>query len=490
MNNNVNTSTHGFSNKELLQMDVIEIYKLLLKGQIKKFPSGVWTSKDSIKDANRCCKYLLEEVLKWTTEDIKSSLNKSIFKKYKLSGMLQQVYKNSPYEAIMSLYPNQFKPYELSCTPNKIWEDKDNRILAMDWLINTKLKWTDEDIINKYNNKILIENKLEGLLLVVKGNAFLLLDEYMPNKFKESELKYSNYSINYWKDKQNRIKAIKNMIENVLKWNEIQIKKDLSIKTFKENNLDILLEYYYDNTPYKALQEAYPNIYMPWQLSTLPCNYWNSKQNRIKAVKWLFEIQLEWSIEDIKQKVNKSVFEDNGLATLLYKNKDGIYSVILEAYPYKIKKWELPFRSSFYWEDRKNRTKALKYLFTKILKWSKEDIVNNISKNTFLDNGLRGLLRYYKGSPYNAIKDYFPKENIKPWELQSVPKGYWTYEENRIEFMIWMIDKFDINLNNIDKVTKSFMLDNKLYGIVYSQYNSSTKIFKQDLKMIIQNKFD
>lgn len=475
-----------FSNSKLLQMDIIHVYKLLLEGQIKKFPPGIWISPNAINNANRCCRYLLDEVLKWTQEDIKLKLNKSVFRKYKLSGMLQTVYNNSPYEVIMSLFPNQFKPWELSCVPNKVWEDKNNRILAMDWLINTKLKWTDNDIVNKYNSQVLIDNNLGGLLSISKGNAFLLLEEYAPNKFKESDFKDVNYYILYWKDKKNRIADIKNMIEDVLKWDETQVKQNLSIKTFKENNLDILLRYYYDNNPHNALQEAYPHKYLPWDLSSLPSCYWNEKKNRVKAVKWLFEIKLDWSIEDIKQKVNKSVFEDNGLATLLWKNKDGIYSVILEAYPYKIKKWELPFRNSLYWEDRNNRVKALNHLFNKTLKWSKEDIKNNISKKVFIDNGLRSLLTYYNESPYNAIKDYLPKENIKPWELQTVPKGYWTHEKNRMEFMNWMIDEFDINLDNIEKINKQFMLKNRLYGIVFSQYNSSTKRFKEDLVKVIE----
>lgn len=485
---NKNIRIGEFSNAELLNMDIIEIYKLLLEGRIRRFPPGIWECPEAKENSIRCIKYLLEDILQWNIEDIKSNIRMKVFIKYKLSGMMQKLYGNSPYEALSLVYPNQFMPWELHEAPTRIWLEKENRILAMDWLINTKLKWTDEDIIMKYNNQILIDNNLGGLLSEGgKGSAFSLLDEYMPGKFQPWELEASMSSINYWKNKENRVNAIKNMIENVLKWDENQVKNNLSQKTFKEHRLSGLFYNYYNGSPYQVLEEVYPQKYLPWELSCSPLGYWDIKENRIKAVKWIFETKLKWSIDDIKKNVSQNIFKEYGLASLLGKQKGGLYTIISEAYPNQIEEWELPFTSNLYWQNKDNRIKALNYLFNDVLKWSTEDIKKNISQKIFLKNGLNGLLKYYNGSPYQILKEYLPNEDIKPWELPVAPNGLWQDKNNCIEAMEWMIKEFNITLDNINKVTREFLEKNKLYSIVSTQYNNSMSAFQNDLIDIIKS---
>lgn len=487
-NRNKNIRIGEFSNAQLLEMDIIEIYKLLLEGRIRRFPPGIWECPEAKENSIRCIKYLLEDILKWDIEDIKKNIRMKVFIKYKLSGMMQTLYGNSPYEALSEVYPNQFMPWELHEAPTRIWFDKENRLLAMDWLIHTKLKWTHEDIINYYNNQVLIDNNLGGLLSEGgNGSSFSLLDEYMPNKFQPWELKSSMSALNYWKNKENRVTAVKDMIENVLKWNKSQIKTNLTQKTFKEHNLGGLLNNYYNGSPYQALEEAYKGKFLPWELSSTPIGFWDIKANRITAIKWLFETQLKWSIEDIKKNINQNVFKEYGLATLLGKYKGGLYQLVSETYPNQIQEWEMPFTSSLYWKNKNNRIKALDYLFNDVLKWSKDDIKKNISQKIFLNNGLNGLLKYYDGSPYKVITEYFPNEDIKPWELPIAPNGLWKNKNNCIDAMIWMIDKFNITLDNINEVKREFLEKHKLYNIVSTQYNHSISAFKEELINIIKN---
>lgn len=486
---NKNIRISEFSNAELMNMDIVKVYKYLLEGRITRFPPGVWENPEAIENSIKCIKYLLEEVLKWDIEDIKSNIRMSVFIKYKLSGMMQKLYGNSPYEAISLVYPNQFMPWELHEAPTRIWHDKNNRLLAMDWLINTKLKWSEEDIINKYNGQVLIDNNLGGLLSEGgKGSAFVLLDEFMKGKFKCWQLKSSISPLSFWKNKDNRVHAIKNMIENILKWDDSQVKKYISQDTFKQHDLNGLLQNYYNGSPFKALEEAYPDKYLPWELSCVPTGFWDDKKNRVTAIKWLFETKLNWSIDEIKEKVSQNTFKENGLVTLLGKQKGGLYAIIAEAYPDEIHEWELPFTDSSFWENKDNRIKALDYLFNNVLHWSIDDIKNNLSQRTFVENGLSGLLKYHNGSPYSVIAEYFPNEDIKPWELPVVPNGFWKKDENCMNATRWMIDKFNINLDNIEDISKSFLEKHKLYGIVVNKYNKSMKEFRQDLVNILKHK--
>lgn len=487
---NKNIRISEFSNAELLNMDILEIYKLLLDGRITRFPPGIWENPEAIENSLKCTKYLLEDILNWDLETVKCKIRMSVFTKYKLGGMMQKLYNNSPYDVLSKLYPNKFMPWELHEAPTKIWHNKENRLKAMDWLINTKLKWSREDIINNYNNKVLINNHLGGLLSEGgNGSSFSLLDEFMPGEFKSWELKASISPLNFWKDKNNRVFAIKNLIENTLKWNEEDIKKHLNQSTFRAHGLDGLLQNYYNGSPYKALQDAYLNKFLPWELSAVPTGFWDDRNNRINATKWLFETKLKWSIDDIKKKVNQKVFIDNGLASLISKLDGGVYAIVLEAYPNEIQEWDFPFISSTYWEIKENRVKALDFLFKKRLNWNVDDIKKNISQKVLTKNNLAGLLKYHNGSPYLVIKEYLPNEDVKAWELSVLPNGFWKNDDNYYDLINWMVNKFNLNENNINTLTRTFLEKYKLYSLVKSRYGGSMIKFREDLREILVSKY-
>ena len=487
---NKNIRISEFSNKQLLEMDILEIYKLLLEGRITRFPPGIWENPEAEQNSLRCAKYLLEDILNWNIEDIKSKIRMSVFIKHKLGGMMQTLYGNSPYEILSKLYPNKFMPWELHEAPTKIWHSKENRLKAMDWLINKHLKWSREDIINKYNNKVLTDNNLGGLLSEAgRGSSFRLLEEFAPGEFKPWELKSSSSGINYWESKDNRVNAIKNLIENILGWDEEQVKKYLTQDTFNNNDLSGLIACSaYNGSPYKALNEAYPNKYLPWELPAVPTGFWDIKDNRINATKWLFETKLKWSIDDIKKKVSQKVFVENGLASLIAKLDGGVYAIVLEAYPNEIQEWDFPYISATYWEIKENRIKALDYLFNERLNWNVDDIKKNISQKVLTKNNLSGLLKYHNSSPYLVIKEYLPYENIKAWELPILPNGFWAKDENYYDLIDWMIDKFNLNVNNIDMLTREFMDKYKLYSLVKSRFGSSMIKFRENLMEILKNK--
>lgn len=484
---NKNVRMSKYSNAQLMTMDVIDVYKLVISGEVVRFPPGFWENEEALENSIICTKYMIEEILQWSIEDVKSNIRVETFVNNKLGGMLQSLYGNSPYAILSLVYKDKFMPWELHECPKSTWSDKNNRIAAMNWLFNVRLKWTREDIINHYNNQVLIDNDLGGLLSEGgQGSSFKLLNEYMEGEFKPWELKSSPVSLGYWSKKENRVYAIRDLIENVLKFDEEQVKKYLNQELFVKNNLNGLIMNYYNGSPFKALDEAYPNTYLPWELSCTPSNYWNSKENRIKATKWLFEIRLKWSVEDIKKNVSQRVFIENGLGALAVKLKGGLYSLVNEAYP-EIRKWEFPFVSVSYWHEEENRVDALDYLFKEKLQWSVEDIKKNISQKLLMENNLAGLLKYYNGSPYQLVSDYLKEENIKAWELPVVPNGFWKKDENCLDAIKWLIEKFDINKDNIDKVTKSFLIENSVYGLVFNKYNKSMKDFKNDLYIMLDS---
>ena len=102
------------SKDELYKLSAVEVYKMVLRGDLKNFPKGFWTYEDTKKNAIDISKYLIEEILSWSHEDIKSNLDQKTFFSNRLYTMLNKVYGGSPFEVINSVYPNKFKPWELN----------------------------------------------------------------------------------------------------------------------------------------------------------------------------------------------------------------------------------------------------------------------------------------------------------------------------------------------------------------------------------------
>jgi hypothetical protein len=115
----------------------------------------------------------------------------------------------------------------------------------------------------------------------------------------------------HWSNKENRIAAVKLLAE---KYGNKLTKKD-----FHENKLEGLLQRAGGITA--ALQEAGLIGEFPW-LSHLrvPQGYWNEKENRIRAVKWLIKKARNLKADD---------FEDNRLVGLL-KHYEGSPTKALE----------------------------------------------------------------------------------------------------------------------------------------------------------------
>ena len=328
-----------YTKEELYKMDAVDVYKMVLKGEIRKtFPKGFWQQPEAKQNAAKCTRYLIEEILKYDDDDIKEKNSKSIFIKNKLAGMLVICFNNSPYEAINSVYPNEFKEWEFGNTSRGYWENKENGIKATKWLIEEKLKLSDKELKEQLSQKLFIDNGLSGMLQYCFNNSpYEAINNAYPNKFKEWEFKVVPQG--YWDNKENGIKATKWLIEEKLKLNDEEIKEQLSANLFKDNGLSGMLQYCFDDSPYKAINTTYPNKYKEWEFKVVPRGYWEDKENRIKVTKWLIEEKLKLSDEELKEQLSFSLFEDDGLGTMIkYYFNGSPYEAINEAYHGKFKK--------------------------------------------------------------------------------------------------------------------------------------------------------
>lgn len=328
----------GSLKEDLFKLPAIEVYKIVLVGdEIKNFPAGFWTRPEAEENAIECMKYLFEEILNYSIEDIKKKFDRDLFAKYRLGGMTSRVFKQNMYNAINVAYPGKIHPWELSFKSFGMWDKEEDRIKAIKWLVEDKLNMTDEDIKEKFTLKLLRDNGLGGLAAKFSCVPYKAIELTYPGRFKPWEFKMSPGGV--WDSDENKLEAIKWLVEEKLKFNDDDIKRYFSAKLISENGLRGLLKNF-KSSPYLLLDFAYPGRFKPWELSQSPNNTWGSNEIKVEAIKWLIEERLKFSDDDIRHKLSNKVFKENGLSGLLYQFGNSYYAAIDFAYPGRFKREE------------------------------------------------------------------------------------------------------------------------------------------------------
>ena len=109
-----------------------------------------------------------------------------------------------------------------------------------------------------------------------------------------------------------------------------------------------------------------------------------------------------------------------------------------------------------HWKKKENRVKAIKEMVESLGKPPTE-----ITKKDFYENGLSWVLSgYYSGSPFEALKD--AGYDIKEYEMDKAPQGYWKKEENRVAAIKRLVEETGKPAKDI---TRRDFYENKLSSI-------------------------
>ena len=293
--------------------DISKYYleEVLAKG--KQFPKDIWNYNSKYDNAKVVTKTLIEKVLKWSDDEIKRKLSANIFIQNSLYGMLVILFNGSPYLAIENAYPGKFKPWEFTQVPKNFWNLKTASDATI-WLIEEKLKWSDDDIKQKLSANTFRKYSLTGMFIILfNASPYLAIDNAYPGKFKPWDFK--RISKKFWNMETAREATIW-LIEEKLKWSDDDIKEKISANIFEKNSLGGMLAVLFNDSPYRAIENAYPGKFKPWELPSVPKKFWNMETAR-EATIWLIEEKLKWSDEDIKEKLTLNTFKENSLKSML-----------------------------------------------------------------------------------------------------------------------------------------------------------------------------
>jgi hypothetical protein len=256
--------------------------------------------------------------------------------------------------------------------PYGYWRDRNNRIKETIRLVET-LRKEPGNVTNSDFNK----NRLAELVKKAGGTRNALMEAgyaVSPNNSRRR---------GYWKDRSNRVHAIKDLVQSLNK-----PANEVTQSDFFTNGLSQLMSYY-NSSPWSALKDAGFN-YEPWEMKNNPIKIWRSKDNRIRAVKWL--------VEKLKKPTDEIVYSDfvkHGFMNILLITK-GVANALNEAGI----KTERRFAPRNHWKNRTNRINAIQALVNKL---NKEP--GGVTYDDFCQNGIYQVLQYYNGSAISALQD-------------------------------------------------------------------------------------
>lgn len=233
------------------------------------------------------------------------------------------------------------------------------------------------------------ENMLRGLINGQYSNSpyAAVADAFPELEIKPWEMNTAPQG--FYSIKENRVAAIR--------WAVKKIGKDP--RRVNQTDLDIVRGAmpYYDGSPYEAVSEAFPELgIMPWEMKNTPTSFFESKERRVEAVRWLVD---KLGVEPCDLKYGH--FCRRGLYGLVHRHySSSPYKAVCEAYPeLGIKQWEMSTTPHNFYDKKKNRVAAVLWLKEKLGK-EPRDIVGA----DFENNRLCGLFTdYYGSSPYQAL---------------------------------------------------------------------------------------
>lgn len=172
------------------------------------------------------------------------------------------------------------------------------------------------------------------------------------------------------------------------------------------------------------------------EIPCLPRGFW-CKDSTKRVVKYLLEDYLKYDREQILENFCVKFIRKYKLEGCINHYNNSPYELLNAVYPNEYKPWELKNTPVNTWSEEK-AVEAMKWLFKEKLKWSREDILQNYSKKTFIENGLKSILYLYNQSPYEVLDATYPGE-YKPWELRNVPLKTWN-DQNAAEATKWLFE--------------------------------------------------
>lgn len=272
----------------------------------------------------------------------------------------------------------------------------------------------------------------------------------------------------FWtKDKSYAPTVLRYIIEEIHGWKREDICSKFNSSFITKHKLSGVFKHIYKSSVYNMLNDAYPDEFFPWELSSTPNNFWKDTNNCILATRWLLDEKLKWDATRIKNEFNGKVFEENGFTGLLKWGWNGeTFKAIKLSYPeLKLKPWELrriPLNNL----TKEESIEIIRDFIEVQMQWKEEEILANWRSRTLSSHGVfKFVVTHFNNSMYEAINAVYP-DRFKEWEFP-LPTSYWN--RDRAKSALFWLATYKLWLSPEEAVrslTIEHLKQNNLMGVL------------------------
>jgi hypothetical protein len=207
--------------------------------------------------------------------------------------------------------------------PNNFFHGKEGKRRAgviTRYLLEDKLGVPTDEIPKTIHKKLFYENGLTWMLgSCFDWSPYRAIDNAYPGRFHKWQFNVKGM----WQGPDRyrlAAQATRWMIEDVEDCPVCDIPRNISATTFGKHNLRGMLSVCFKGSFFRAIENAYPGRFHPWEFRNVPKNFWQGEQglaNARRATRWLCEEVLRVPRERVFQDVTYHLFREHGLGGML-----------------------------------------------------------------------------------------------------------------------------------------------------------------------------
>lgn len=104
----------------------------------------------------------------------------------------------------------------------------------------------------------------------------------------------------------------------------------------------------------------------------------------------------------------------------------------------------------------------VRHVLLKEQRLTREEIVKNVNYGYLMKLNMGGFRKFFDLKIYKLVSYCFPEMNIKAWEMCKVEAQFWDDKENQKDFLLWIMEKEELNpysKEDLRKITARMVID-------------------------------
>lgn len=234
----------------------------------------------------------------------------------------------------------------------------------------------------------------------------------MYNRLRKGSFSYNGQIIEvhcfpngFW-NKDVSILLTRYLVLDELKWKRKDICENFTNNFLNKNYLRGVTKIFNARTS-EIVKECFPEFDIkPWELKCCPNGFWKSKKHCKQVTQWIAKKEnIHRDHKKFAKIISADLYEKYGVQKAVYA-MGGLYNIVNYTYPGRYKPWDLN-KIAVVTDDIV--IAATKWLIEERLKWSFDDVCNNLTAKTFYDYGIGNVLcKGCRHSPIIALEKAYP----------------------------------------------------------------------------------